>query len=479
MSKKLALVLRGISYYDEDRKVCNSASVNYKECYVSFCENLFAPLQTIFDIDIFLLTYNSSKLSELIEDYDPVDIHVYPKELIYHRDAKEITATLLMDSLNMLQDYMYTHNMVYDNIAIVRFDMFYPMKFPLERLKLDSFNFGWLGTYGQCDDCFHMFTPGHIQGIRSYMPFHNIDGYMHGLNHPFKDVNYLCKRGPSDTEYYPDFYIFQRRLQDFNNGKMKLKQVFPGHWNWEMKNEKETVVQANFKHVVIITSCINVSSSPLCYSSTRSVFTPEERLEQTLNSIKTVREKIPNCTIVLMNNNELTNEQHLTLIQNCDYVFIFDSIKLNNILFTADLGKDFPNKNCTEVASLYYACEKIERLKLDYDYLWKLSGRYELLPSFNFNLWLTEPNEGKIMTPPKNPNGGINNVLYCMHKSVVEKYKERLKACFVLCYNDPDCKKGCMVEHTLFSPEDLLSQPVLAHVSGYCSHLADKQKLIM
>lgn len=480
MAKKLALILRGISYYDGDIKICNSDSVNYKECLNSFRENLCTPLKDIFDqIDIFLVTYMNPKITEIITDYKPVDMILYPYQSMFRQNSYEITAKLMRDALFMVENYVLMSESGYDNILIIRFDMFYPRKFPIERVKLDVINFGWLGTVGQCDDCFHLFTPRHIIGIKEYLPYHNVDGYMHGLNHIFeREANYLCKRAPSTSEFYPDFYIFQRRLKEYNEGNMELIQILPNEWNWRVKpsfTKKE--LKPSFKHVVIITSCINPSNAPFSYSPVRSVFTPEERFEQTIESIQSVRNNILNAVIILINTNELSDKQHTLLIAKCDYVFIFDSVIIDNILFTADLAIDFPNKNCTEVASIYYTCQRIKELKLEYDYLWKLSGRYRIMPDFELERWITYPD--KITVPPKQPNGSVNNVLYSIPANLVPKYIECLKNCYVKCYNDPDCSKGCMVEHTLFDKDDLNFLPDFARVCGYCSHLTNKELIII
>ena len=48
----------------------------------------------------------------------------------------------------------------------------------------------------------------------------------------------------------------------------------------------------NKKHIFIVTSCINFDISPLAYHYTRSTFTPEERVDQTIITIQKIREKL-------------------------------------------------------------------------------------------------------------------------------------------------------------------------------------------
>lgn len=477
MSRRLALVLRGISYYDDlTRKVCNSPTIDYKECLNSFRNNLIAPLRSVFNqIDIFLITYVNPKLTDILTDYNPVDIKLYPSATIYNQNPREITAQLMSDSIDLVEKYSHLFYTNYNNIMITRFDMYYPIKFPTERLKLNSINFGWKGSYGQCDDCFHLFTPGHIPRIRAYIPRHNDDGYMHGLNHAFEsEANYLSLRAPSDKEAYPDFYFFHRRLKDYQEGQMQLIEWSDRSWNWLVKEDAPRVGYTPEKHVAIITSCINPSNTPLSYSAVRSIFSPEERLTQTIESIQSIRSYLPDVVIVLVNNNFLTDREHTTLLSYCDHVFIFDSVCINDVLFTADLAKTFPNKSCTEVASLYYACQRIQQLKLEADYIWKLSGRYKLFPGFNRNKWLNTC----ITVPPRQPNGSINNILYSIPNHLLSYYMERLKICFTSCYNDLDSSKGCMVEHTLFEPDKVHFLAGKANIGGKCSHLESKLELI-
>ena len=46
-------------------------------------------------------------------------------------------------------------------------------------------------------------------------------------------------------------------------------------------------------NLILITSVICITNKPLSYTKTRSVFTHEERFEQTLKTIQTIRDKIP------------------------------------------------------------------------------------------------------------------------------------------------------------------------------------------
>ena len=192
------------------------------------------------------------------------------------------------------------------------------------------------------------------------------------------------------------------------------------------------------KYIVIVSSCINVDSSPLSYFYTRSLYSAEQRLEHTINTLKSIRNKIPNVTIIITNNNLLTPSQEIILSNECDYLLMEENT----------YEKTHPNKSYSETCSLLRACQFILDKKLDFDYVFKISGRYTLLDSFDINNWQFE--ETKIVSPMTGDKK-VNNVLYSVPKSRFEYYMERLKFCSELCNkpenrNDPEAN----VESFLF-----------------------------
>ena len=465
--KKLAIVLRGISYYDGVETVCNSKIVDFSKCIASFKFNLILPLKKLFPIiDIFLLTYYNDKILEILTGYAPKDVRLYSKQELFSRNSKEITATLLLDSLELVETYSARNKVKYDNICILRFDMYFPFPLPLERLKIDKFNFGWVGTYGQYDDCFHFFSPKHILAIKTYIPYHDMHGYMHGLNYAFNqsEINYLCRRGCSSVDYFPDFYFFQRQLPDYCQGKMQI--VFPEDMpNW-------TVIDPAVKHLVLITTCINIDRTPLYNNVKRSVFSPQERLDQALESIKSVRDRIPNTTIVLVNNNQLEPTQLKQLSALCDHVIIYQDYQINDITFTAEQAKTFPNSSAIETAALLFALDYIESKQLEYNYFWKLTGRYKIMPRFELNKWL---NSDIVVVPPRQSGDTpINTTFYCMKKSLVPMYRDLLKQCFIQCYNNLALSQ----DSTLFNYDQLKFITHIAYLFGARSNSEDRIVLI-
>lgn len=210
------------------------------------------------------------------------------------------------------------------------------------------------------------------------------------------------------------------------------------------------------KIIFIVTSCINFDTSPLSYFHTRSVFSPQERLEQTIVTLSKIREKIPNVTILLANNNSLTHEQESILRKHCDDIYILDD----------EIIRTHPNKSNSECKSLLNACKKIIENNLEFDYVFKTSGRYYLMDEFDINKWPF--NESKIVSP-RAGNGVVNNVIYSVHKNMFNYYMTILQN-FIELSNDIS-NKICVEEH-LFdfnntNIHEFLQTP--AYVAGMCS----------
>jgi hypothetical protein len=73
------------------------------------------------------------------------------------------------------------------------------------------------------------------------------------------------------------------------------------------------------KYLVLITSVINIPNRPLSYTNTRSIYTKEERLEQTKKTIYSVQKKIPDALIFIVECSLLNNEEEDFLKKNSNY----------------------------------------------------------------------------------------------------------------------------------------------------------------
>jgi hypothetical protein len=125
--------------------------------------------------------------------------------------------------------------------------------------------------------------------------------------------------------------------------------------------------------IVIISSVIYVKDKPFSYSKTRSVFSPEERIEQTKNTIKSLREKIPDVKIFLF-------EQGLIDIIDTDLDFMVDEYKYIGNNFLVRFATDSKFKGLGEVIGLLFTTLYLPK---DFFGIFKISGRYFLNDNFN------------------------------------------------------------------------------------------------
>lgn len=117
-------------------------------------------------------------------------------------------------------------------------------------------------------------------------------------------------------------------------------------------------------NLVVVTSVIN--------NFLYSVYNPEQRLEQTLNSIDSIRKKIPNSYIILLEGSNLDTNQFKSLNNVIDQFYHIDVSGLHKSLGELTLLKTYIN-------SLHFKSIKNNLLSFS-----KLSGRYFLNENFNF-----------------------------------------------------------------------------------------------
>jgi hypothetical protein len=132
-------------------------------------------------------------------------------------------------------------------------------------------------------------------------------------------------------------------------------------------------------NLVLITSVICTPNIPLSYISYRSVFTHEERFEQTKKTIESIREKIPNTKIFIVECSHLNSEQNNYFIKHTDFflnLYYDENIRQNVYSVSKSLG---------EGTMTYRALEYIINNNIPYDNLIKISGRYWLSDNFNYN----------------------------------------------------------------------------------------------
>ena len=87
-------------------------------------------------------------------------------------------------------------------------------------------------------------------------------------------------------------------------------------------------------NLVLITSVINTPNLPLSYSKTRSIFSRHDRFLQTKQTIESIKNKLPNDKIIIVECSELNQEETDYLNDMCDYVLnLWDKKELHNYIF--------------------------------------------------------------------------------------------------------------------------------------------------
>jgi hypothetical protein len=170
-------------------------------------------------------------------------------------------------------------------------------------------------------------------------------------------------------------------------------------------------------NLVLITSVIKTPNLALSYTETRSVFTSEERFEQTKKTIQTMKEKIPNSKIFIVECSELNEEQNDYLIKNSDYFLnLYDNSELRKNIY----GR---SKSLGEGTMTIAALEYIINNNINYDNLIKISGRYWLSDNF---LYSNFENDNIVIKYINNDSNNVLTALYKLPKVCVEKLKDFL-----------------------------------------------------
>ena len=157
-------------------------------------------------------------------------------------------------------------------------------------------------------------------------------------------------------------------------------------------------------NLVLITSVINTPNKPLSYSKVRSVFTREERYEQTKKTIQSIKEKIPDCKLMIVECTDFSEEEEVYFEKECDYVLnLWERKKLHPKIF--GIGKALGEGTMT-IEALEYIIEN----KLNYDNLFKICGRYWLNNDFDYNTY----NNNNLVF--KKIAGNINNIFTSFYK---------------------------------------------------------------
>jgi hypothetical protein len=169
--------------------------------------------------------------------------------------------------------------------------------------------------------------------------------------------------------------------------------------------------------LVLITSVINTGEQPWSYSAIRSVYTPEERLEQTLGTIQTVKKYLPDAKILLIECSDISQDYMNTLQSSVDY---FLDVYSNEEAKTACLQTN--KKGWGEAVKTRLALEYILEQGLSFKRLFKLSGRYILTEKFKQENYSYTEYTFKEKFHLPNKKFAIKTVLFSVPYSLLENF---------------------------------------------------------
>jgi hypothetical protein len=195
--------------------------------------------------------------------------------------------------------------------------------------------------------------------------------------------------------------------------------------------------------LVLVTSVINTPQLPLSYTNVRSVFNRQQRFEQTQKTITTVKDKIPNSLIMIIECSDLTEEENHFININTDYQLnLFQQIDLYPSIFGV-------SKALGEGTMTIEAIKFIKKKNIKFEYFIKISGRYWLNDKFDFKQYNTES------AVIKYSGGSIITVLYKIN------YPDVFKLLEFLISKIPDMKRCIQYEKMVIEFFESLSCDLL------------------
>lgn len=167
-------------------------------------------------------------------------------------------------------------------------------------------------------------------------------------------------------------------------------------------------------NLVLITSVIHTHHSNLSYD-VRSKYSPQQRYEQTLSTIESIRKHVPNHYIILVEGSHLTELEHIG----------FQLAGVNEIINCADELAEYingPHKSVGELNMLLFA---LERIKLSrYNTISKISGRYYLSDNFD---WYKSSEDKAFFQCETPPSTKCNTRYYRIPSKYFAQYKSILQ----------------------------------------------------
>lgn len=132
------------------------------------------------------------------------------------------------------------------------------------------------------------------------------------------------------------------------------------------------------KTKVLIISVIDFPNKKLSYSHSRSVFSPKERLEQVKKTVNSIKDKLLESEIYLIEAGNKNYESEFKYT-NLNYIYCGNKYFIKKAISS-------PYKAIGEIFSLLYGIKNISKENEPF-LIFKISGRYFLNDNFDINKW--------------------------------------------------------------------------------------------
>ena len=195
-------------------------------------------------------------------------------------------------------------------------------------------------------------------------------------------------------------------------------------------------------NLIIVPSVINVVNKPLSYCDRRSSFTSEQRYEQTLLQLETIRKKVPNSYISFVEASPISEEMENNLRAKVDYYFNVSEIP------EVPEATNSPAKGYGEAMQLisYLHSEHFKEIRKHCTTVSKFGGRIRFTDDFVFVV----PDMPRIHVEFVDPQPRyMNTVFYTMPETDVDSYMESLQEC-ILEKDFLEGKDHASIEHMLY-----------------------------
>ena len=186
---------------------------------------------------------------------------------------------------------------------------------------------------------------------------------------------------------------------------------------------------------IIVTSVVQTTDKPVYHSALRSIYSHQERFQQTLETIESIRKYMPDIHIFLIECSPPSDwmDQLATKVDQ------FINLEFN------DTVNNHPEKGLGEKILILHA---LDNLKETYQHIYKITGRYVLQDTFDFSKWKNEDS----MTFCNTLHYGIADLVHTFFYSIkLPLYREILESY--------QAEGGCCIE--FFVAEKLKNKMVL------------------